>query len=180
MSTVTNYIEEVVNDAYQHTDTLIANVQKSLLPAKIDLEYNFIRNGRYRYNNETVKDEDHLILKVEGIRDKSYFINHKADAIYRLRVDQAIAENKIYPFILFVNGIHIKWTDIIIVNDVRYTYLLLPSNPFKNRFQQIQQIKSVECIHIPFNVFYTENRVPAPDSSYIEAFRFSSDGLLMH
>ena len=179
MSTVTNYIEEVVNDAYQHTDTLIVNVQKSLLPAKIDLEYNFIRNGRYRYDNETVKDEDHLILKVEGIRDKSYFINHKADAIYRLRVDQAIAENKIYPFILFVNGIHMKWTDIIIVNDVRYTYLLLPSNPFKNRFQQIQQIKSVECIHIPFNVFYTEDRVPAPDSSYIEAFRFSSDGLLM-
>ena len=174
---VKSCIEEVVFDAYQHTDSLITDLQQSLLPTMIDLEYSFIRSGRYRYDNETFQDDDHLVLKVEGIRDKVYNITSKNEAIYKLTLDEAVNQGKIYPFLLFVNGLHLKWSDIIVVNDIRYTYLLIPSNPFKHRFVQIMEIKSVRAINLPFNIFYTENRAK-PGSGYTEIFRFNTLGKL--
>ena len=170
-------IEEVVFDAYQHTDSLVTDLQQSLLPTMIDLEYSFIRSGRYRYDNETFQDDEHLVLKVEGIRDKVYNITNKSDALYKLTLDKAVEQGKIYPFLLFVNGLHLMWSDIIVVNDIRYTYLLIPSNPFKHRFVQIMEIKSVRAINLPFNIFYTENRAK-PGNGYTEIFRFNSLGKL--
>lgn len=179
MSEIFGYMEEIVDEARQHTDQLIANVSKSVLPYFVDLRYNFIRNARYRYNNETVKDEDHLILKVEGIRDKTFYVNRKEESIYKMNVWDAINKEVIHPFALFIDGKHVKWSDMTIVRDTRYTYLLLPKNPFKDRETQINKIKSVKCLYIPFNIFYTETRQKAPDSSYITFLRFSNEGDLV-
>ena len=179
MSNVFNLMEEVVDEAKQHTDETIANVSKSLLPYFIDLQYSFIRNQRYRYNNETIHDENHLIMKVEGIKNKRYYVNSKNESIYRMNVWDAVKRDVIYPFILFINGYHVKWSDITIVRDIRYTYLLLPKTLFKKEELRVNLIKNIKCIHIPFNIFYTESREKAPNDGYINFLRFSLDGELI-
>lgn len=178
MSEVFDYMESIVDEARQHTDTTIANVSASLLPYFVDLRYNIVRTNRYRYDNETVIDDSHMIIKVEGIRTKSTPGNFKREAIFRMNVWEAVIQDKIFPFVMFLDGKHVKWSDITIVKDTRYTYLLIPKNPFKDRKTVITKIKSIKCLYIPFNVKYTETREKCP-KNYTEFLRFSIDGDLV-
>ena len=178
MSQIFNYMAEVVNDAKQHTDSIISNVSKSLIPYYINLDYSFIRNGKYRFDNETYVDSDHLVLKVEGLKDRSFYASGKKDSIYSMNVWSAIQAEKIHPFILFVNGKHINWSEMTIVRDTRYTYLLLPKNPFKDTESQILKIRSVKYIHIPVKTFYTESGQKPPTKSYNVFLRFNQNGEL--
>ena len=176
MSTVFDCIENVVNDALHHTDDEITAIQKNLLPQIVDVRYKFLRTRQYRYNNDMIKDENHLIIKIDGLREKFYNVTKKEDTIYILNMIEAINTGKIHPFALFINGKHVNWTDITIVKDARYTYLLVPRNPFKTIEEEIMTIKSLTYIYFPIPVFYTETRSDPPNSNYTQIFRFSLEG----
>ena len=178
MSEVFGYMEEIVEEAKHHTDETIANVSASLLPYFVDLRYNLVRSNRYRYDNDTVIDDSHIIIKVEGIRTKNTSGSFKREAVFRMNVWEAVIQDKIYPFVLFLDGKHVKWSQITIVKDTRYTYLLIPKQPFKDRQTVMSKIKSIQCLYIPFTVKYTESRERCP-RGYVEFLRFSTDGDLV-
>ena len=176
MSQAFEYMEQVVNDAIHHTDSAIDDVSKSLVPYFIDIQANYIRKGRYRYDNDTIVDDEHVILKVENVRSKTGVITSKNDCIYSLNAWTAINTDKDYPFILFVNDRHVAWSKITIVRDTRYTHFLIPKESFKDSQTGVIKIKSVKFIHIPVKTFYTESGQRAPKSEYQKFLRFNDNG----
>ena len=179
MSQAFEYMEQVVNDAIHHTDSAIDGIGKSLIPYFVDVQASYIRKGRYRFNNDTIVDYDHVILKVENVKTKVGVITSKNDAIYSLNAWTAINTDKVYPFVLFVNDKHIAWSEITIVRDTRYTHFLLPKESFKDPNSGVIKIKSVKFIHIPLKTFYTEEGTRAPNEGYQKFLRFNSKGEMM-
>lgn len=67
---------------------------------------------------------------------------------YMERLDILVKNNYVYPFLFFVNGEFIKWSDIYILRDCRYSYILIKDN-FKINGKY-------EMINLPKNVVYNE------------------------
>lgn len=176
MSQAFEYMASVVNDAIHHTDSSIDGISKSLIPYFVDIQANFIRNGKYRFDNATISDDEHVILKVEGIKTKAGTVTGKNDSIYTMNAWTAINSDKIYPFILFVNDKHIQWSKITIVRDTRYTHFLIPKEPFKDPVTHVLKIRSVKFIHIPVKTFYTESGDRPPNDKYLKLLRFNDNG----
>ena len=179
MSQAFEYMEQVVNDAIHHTDSAIDGISRTLIPYFIDVQATFIRNGRYRFDNTIIVDDEHVVLKMEGIQTKAGTITNKNDCIYTMNAWTAINSDKIYPFVLFVNGRHIAWSDITIVRDTRYTHFLIPKKPFIDSNTRALKIRSVKFVHIPIKVFYTESGQRSPNSGYQKFLRFNDNGEMM-
>lgn len=176
MSQAFDYMEQVVNDAIHHTDSSIDSIGRSLIPYFVDVKATFIRKGRYRFDNDTIVDDDHVILKVENVKTRTGTITSKSDGIYSINAWTAINSDKEYPFILFVNDKHIPWSVITIVRDTRYAYFLLPKEPFKDPQTNVIKIKNVKYIYIPLKTFYTESAQKAPNDKYQKFLRFNDKG----
>lgn len=176
MTQAFEYMEQVVNDAIHHTDSAIDGISKTLIPYFVDVQATFIRNGRYRYDNTIVTDDEHVILKMEGIKAKTGTITNKNDCIYTMNAWNAINSDKIYPFVLFVNDRHVAWSNITIVRDTRYTHFLIPKEPFTDSNTHVLKIRSVKLVHIPIKTFYTESGQRSPNNNYQKFLRFNESG----
>ena len=176
MTQAFEYMEQVVNDAIHHTDSAIDGISKTLIPYFVDVQATFIRNGRYRYDNTIVTDDEHVILKMEGIKTKAGTITNKNDCIYTMNAWNAINSDKVYPFVLFVNDRHVAWSNITIVRDTRYTHFLIPKEPFTDSSTHVLKIRSVKLVHIPIKTFYTEDGQRSPNNNYQKFLRFNESG----
>ena len=175
MSTVLDYMSDIVDEARRHTDSNVIKTSNSQLPKFIDLNYNIIRNGKYRYDGNIVTDNEHIIIKVDNVKVRSSYISTKKDFTFNMSLEDAV-KDKIFPIILFIDGKHVRWFNIRLVNDTRYMYLLINKRPFDERPIVIKDIKRIDCLQLPFNVYYVEDRSNPPNNRYKELLRFSLDG----
>lgn len=178
MPEILDYMNDIVNRAKRHTDSSVLNSSISMLPRFVDLKFSIIRTNKYRYDGNVVIDNDHIIVKVENIRFKSTYASNKKDSIFILNLEDAV-KNRIFPILIFINGRHVRWSNITLVNDTRYMYLLINKAPFDDNPIVIKDIERVDCLQLPFNVVYTETRKDPPNNQYKELLRFSLDGELV-
>ena len=159
----------IVESARRHTNSTIKSIQKSLIPEFVDIKYSIRRN--YMYNEDLIYDYDRVVIKVDNMKYRSVVVNGKRDLIFRENMKDCVDDKKMFPFLLFINGIHIKWSDITVVRDCKYSYLLVKTDIY------YRNILSVKLLHIPFPVIYTETRQERKDMTPI--FRFNLDGQLL-
>lgn len=163
-------IIDCVEDLRIKTTDCISDIQSGLIPEFI--ETNWSVTDYYIINDERYDDIrlDQSIIKVNNVKFK---IDHgnKSSLMFRENAWEAVKKDMIHPFLFFINGYFIKWSDIEIVRDLKYTYFIISN---AERFEDL--IYDVQYIHIPFNVTYTETRELHHDQ--VEMFRFDHDGLL--
>lgn len=145
-----------------YTDTRLKDVQSTKIPCLYTLDYQIEK--KYIYNNEVNNFNliKRLIIKIKNLplsntaKDKNRFIDNM-ETIVKLGLIQ--------PFILFLDGEFVKWSDMTIVYD-KYTYIIVNTE---------KAYPNCECIVFPYNVIYLENVQYVPND---DSFQFNSNGLL--
>ena len=132
---------------------------------------NMTRVFDYHFNGKRYKNKFHeLVLETDRIKFQitPKYMNRPVigtvPTLVKLRV--------IHPFMLWLNGKFIKWSNITIMYDGRSTFMKIVGD---NYIRDV--IYEPDFLNIPFNIVYTEtNR--AVDDNYTELFRFDDNGLL--
>ena len=117
---VINTVESLIHN----TTGRIKDVQSNLIP--------FYNKGlskhveAYRMYNVPymAESENQTIFLVGDLRYKNLEAPQTYRGVYRVRMRDAFLHELVHPFLLFVNGKFIKWSNIEIVNDVHYAYIL--------------------------------------------------------
>lgn len=112
-----------------------------------------IYNKAYRWNGTEyieIEYEFKTIIRVEDLKFKDTATPQKYRGVYRIPMLEAVETNVIHPFLLFINNRFIKWSNIEIINDLHYTYLIANGSyyPLANK---------IDILQLPFNIFYNEN-----------------------
>jgi len=159
-------IIDSIESLKNYTNSSLSNQQKFKIPYnyKLNLEerFNFRTHG---FNHSQYKDTA-LLYTCSNL---PFMINRKRH-VYADTLDKVISKKEIKPFMLFINGKFIKWTDIIIICDCKYNYILI--NNVETRRVNPEEIG---CIILPDTVQYQEQITSQPNNAH---FIFNSRGRL--
>lgn len=158
-----NYIEKLKH----HTFTALSDVQKASCPSYYDLKT--IKVDKYTYDANTFYITENYVSvflskNLPFIKKKEYEpldIRSMADMV----VDETIT-----PFIMFINGRVIKWSNITIVRDWHESYIII-----ENMNDDTVYSDKVDCIIYPCSIHYGEDS--AIDENNNTGLYFSDDGL---
>lgn len=162
---VINTVESLIHN----TTGRIKDVQSNLIP--------FFNKGSitnvdsYRMFNVPymAESEYQTILRVSDLKFKNTATPQKYRGVFKYPMQELFDENIIHPFLLFVNGKFIKWSNIQIVSDVHYSYIIADGVYYPDA-------KKIDILQIPFNITYTEDGTIEENMDII--FKFDDDGIL--
>lgn len=153
------YSEEtikLVEDLNYNVTSSIIEQQYCTIP-HIIRDLSVVRQNKYRYDGTFYKapDPDNMvILNVSPFPFTSNVNNHP---LFIETMPVALSKGYIRPFCLFLNGKFIKWTNITVIKDYTYSYIIV------NKFTEA--ITSSNIIELPCSVQYSENKVSIAFSS---------------
>lgn len=168
---VYNYVDQLKN----YSTTNISSIQKGIVPEVVDLSWKktnyYVADGIRKYVTYETKG---FILRVTGVRYRVLKVNRK-NINFDKRMSDAVNEGLVYPFMLFVNGHHIKWSSFRVVRNSKYTYIV--ADELKTEDVNGLHIEKVAIVNLPYTYMsYSESRrIPG---GYQELFRFADDGTL--
>lgn len=119
--TVEQKFIDKIEELRHHTYSRITNVQKDICPMVKDIymnyQFEYWYDG-YRYN--LWEDDVHIY----AVNDIPYcYDNELKNTVFQDTLDNLVAADKVWPFLLFVNGAAIRWSKITIIHDYDYSYL---------------------------------------------------------
>lgn len=152
---VTNSVVEYVDRLRNYTTTNISSIQAGMIPEVLKIQWKvspfYLDSGVKKY----VFNKKNYVIKISGLRFKNN-LPRKKNLIFKMNLQTAVEKELIHPTIIFVNKRFIKWSDITLVRDLKYTYLLI-KNSFDFSIIDPTTIFKVDAINIPFNISYMEN-----------------------
>ena len=160
---VINTVESLIHN----TTGRIRDVQSNLIPF---FNKGFIKQvDAYRMYNVPymAESEYQTIIRVSDLRFKDTATPQKHRGVFKRPMQELFDENIIHPFLLFVNGKFVKWSNIEIVHDVHYSYIVANEVYYPDA-------KKIDILQIPFNINYSEDGTESLDIM----FRFDDNGLL--
>lgn len=110
-----------IEELRRHTYSRITNVQKDICPmvkqVYMNYQFEYWYDG-YRYN--LWEDNTHIY----AVNEIPYcYDNELKNTVFTDTLDNLVAQDKVWPFLLFVNGVVIQWSKITIIHDYDYSYL---------------------------------------------------------
>lgn len=166
-----NDVINCIEDLKVKTTDRIASMEEGLIPAFINTYWHQVKYYIYKDKRYDDIDEDKVVIRLMNVK---YKINNgrRDQLVFDENAFTAIKVNhRVHPFMLFINGYFIKWSNIEIVRELKYTYFVV-----SDAKRLGDTIDTVEYINIPFNITYTETR--ELQKNQMEMFRFDNDGLL--
>ena len=160
-----NIIDRVEELRY-NTLTNIENIQRAKIPIiyKLELErrYSFNTHGFYH----SAYDETWLLYVCRNLPYNPNQTRH----VFADKLVNMVNNKEIKPFLIFVDEKLVKWSDIEIINDCKFSYILIKNNENLNN-------PKCECVLLPENIKYKENSNDITDDTI---FTFDSHGLCVH
>lgn len=104
-------------------------------------------------------------IQIYMSKDIPFIYTHSRYEYFISFLISAIEQQKIYPFLLFVGGKVINWSNILVVKDYNYCYLVILDYP--------DIIREAKIVYIPCNVRYGED----DDIMYSPGLYFDENGL---
>lgn len=110
-----------IEELRHHTYSRITNMQKNICPmvhnVYMNYQFEYWYDG-YRYN--LWEDDVHIY----AVNEIPYcYDNELKNTVFQDTLDNLVAEDKVWPFLLFVNGTVVQWSKITIIHDYDYSYL---------------------------------------------------------
>lgn len=110
-----------VEELRRHTYSRITNVQKDICPmvkqVYMNYQFEYWYDG-YRYN---LWEDNAYIYAVNEI--PYCYDNELKNTVFTDTLDNLVEQDKVWPFLLFVDGVVIQWSKITIIHDYDYSYL---------------------------------------------------------
>lgn len=110
-----------IEELRHHTYSRITDVQKNICPmvknVYMNYQFEYWYDG-YRYN--LWEDNVHIY----AVNEIPYcYDNELKNTVFQDTLDNLVSQDKVWPFLLFVNGVAIQWSKITIIHDYDYSYL---------------------------------------------------------
>ena len=145
------------------TLTNIENIQRAKIPVvyelQIERKYSFDTHGFFH----SAYDETWLLYTCRNLPFSSNLKRH----VFSDSLENMVNNKEIQPFLIFIDHKLVKWSDIMIIKDCNFAYLLIMNN--KNLYNPI-----CECILLPENITYRDNPDYVTDYT---AFIFNDYGI---
>ena len=110
MTTEKQEVMEYVDLLRNHSVTNISSIQKGMVPEVLDITWEVSNFYVYKSNRVYVTYEmEGYVLRVNGLRFKTTKTTRNS-MIYDKRMTDAVKENLVNPFMLFVDGRFVKWS----------------------------------------------------------------------
>ena len=112
-----------IEDLRHHTYSRVTELQKNLCPmvkkTYLNYQFDYWYEG-YKYN--LWEDNKHLY----AVNEIPYcYDNELKNTTFRDTLDNLVAQSKVWPFLLFINGVAIRWSKINIIHDYDYSYMII-------------------------------------------------------
>lgn len=153
-----------VDKLRHHTVTYIEDMQKCLSPVLFDLGY--CKRFSYRYDgyDYPIRFSNTQIFMCNNI---PYIDKRKPRSLMIEPMTTLVANQEVQPFLIFIDGKVVKWSDMTIVRDWEFSYIILSNTPENN--------DKIDSILLPCVVRYGEDNKIIPSLAHLY---FNSDGLL--
>ena len=161
-------IEELRHNTYSR----ITNIQKEICPMTKSLYLDYRLEYWYEGYRYTLWEDDTHIYAVDEL--PWCYDNYLQNTTFTESLENLIKNGQVWPFLMFIDGIVIKWSQITVIRDYTYTYL------------KISEILPDTSIHANIVVFpihyglirYGEDKDILLDSN-IKGFYFDTNGYLL-
>lgn len=156
-----------IQDLIHHTFDAIQDIQMAGTPVQYDIQpfkqHEYMFDGAKFYNNTWG-------TQIFSCTNLPYDKRRCVKEAYIDSVANMVANQEIRPFLIFLNGKAIPWSDITIVRDWSYSYLII-DNTDPNE-------SDLSCIVFPCDIRYGEDNDCLPEDICDTHFYFDSEGKL--
>ena len=144
------YVEKLKH----HTTHMIEDMQAAGAPNVYDImavkKFSYKYDG-YEYPIRTSNTQIYMLKNIPYVKKLNF------RSIFMDSMANLVKNKEVRPFILFVGGRAIKWSDIVIVRDWYYSYAII---------QNIQETNyDVECVIFPCTIRYGEDNQVLPNTN---------------
>ena len=161
-----NDIIKELEELKSYTHSTIGNLQKAYIPSiyefKVEKRHSFY--GHHNYHS--LYKEDCLLFLCSNM---PFTHKNQENHIYAKPLLELIDKGYVHPVLIFVNNKFIKWSNITIIYDCKYTYILIKNIEDSDRYTT-----SCKGILLPTDVTYSENCSKITKETY---FAFDDNGL---
>ena len=156
-----------IQDLIHHTFDAIQDIQMAGTPVQYDIQpfkqHEYMFDGAKFYNNTWG-------TQIFSCTNLPYDKRRCVKEAYIDSVANMVANQEIRPFLIFLNGKAIPWSDITIVRDWSYSYLIIDNtDPYES---------DLSCIVFPCDIRYGEDNDCLPEDVCDTHFYFDSEGKL--
>ena len=110
-------IEDLKHTTYSNIKELQTNLCPMVKDIYLNYQFEYWYDG-YKYN--IWEDNVHLY----AVNEIPYcYDNEIKNTVFMGKLNELIEQDKVWPFLLFVNGAVVRWSDITIIHDYDYSYL---------------------------------------------------------
>lgn len=159
-------VPKYVDKLRHHTTHMIRDMQEAKSPTYFNLgatkRYSYIYDG-YEYPLRVSATQIFMCKNIPFIKKKT-----PTKSIYIEKLDKLIANEMITPFMLFLNGRAIKWSNVTVVNDWNFVYLIITNSK--------DESEKLEAVMFPCTIRYGEDNNIL--SSNKKNMYFTSEGVL--
>lgn len=160
-------LPEYIDRLRHHTTSMIDSIQV----AKIPCLYNIDSTMKFEYFYDglkyKVRDSGTQVWRCNNI---PFYPSHK----YKIYIDSMsnlVSKREVKPFVVFINGKAIKWSNIAIVKDWKDSYLIIRGVDNQDTSYKM------DCILFPCTIRYGEDNDILPLSNKSKLLAFDEDGL---
>lgn len=145
-----DHIEKVAKWKEKNSFSAIADNQLGLIPTFMPnltwrRDETYFKNGRYGVN----RDDFTTVILVNGIMN-NLDIAEDDNKYFDMNISKLIEQDIITPFLLFINGQFVLWSNLDIVRSDNYFTLLI-----KNRDRDLP-VRKVRVLRLPPKIIYSE------------------------
>lgn len=156
-----------IQDLIHHTFDAIQDIQMAGTPVQYDIqpykEHEYMFDGTEFYNNTWG-------TQIFSCTNLPYDKRRCVKEAYIDSLANMVANQEIRPFMIFLNGRAIPWSDITIVRDWSYSYLLINNtDPYET---------DISCVVFPCDIRYGEDNDCLPEDVCDTYFYFDNEGKL--
>lgn len=154
-----------IHDLIHHTFDAIQDIQMAGTPVQYDIqpykEHEYMFNGTEFYNNSWG-------TQIFSCTNLPYDKRRCVKEAYIDSLTNMISNQEIRPLLLFLNGKAIPWSNVTIVRDWSYSYLIINNtNPYET---------DLSCIVFPCDIRYGEDNDCLPEEVCNTYFYFDETG----
>ena len=156
-----------IQDLIHHTYDAIQDIQMAGTPVLYDIQpykqHEYMFDGSEFYNNTWG-------TQIFSCTNLPYDKRRCVKEAYIDSMANMIENQEMRPFLLFLNGKAIPWSDVTIVRDWSYSYLIIENtDPYEN---------DLTCVVFPCDIRYGEDNNCLPEDVCDTYFYFDSEGKL--
>lgn len=153
-----------VDKLRHHTTHMIEDMQTCLSPVLFNLDY--CKRFSYRYDgyDYPIRFSNTQIFMCNNI---PYIKKRKSRSLFIEPMARLVANEEVQPFLVFLDGKVVKWSDMLIVRDWEYSYIILSNTP--------ENHERLDAILFPCVIRYGEDDKVLPNVPHMY---FNEDRLL--